>query len=401
MECKVIKKLICGNCEESSKKKCGCQSLEDCSYNSESECKFDKTNCHLARSRKKKKKYDHTNLRICFFGCVGVLGYLISVLVMDSPDCTTLQKWIFTIVSGVSISIVAGAILAKVIDLPSKLEDYQRSFVEALASNSYLKSLDENRLTQLRNDITEQLHKANAPCMAKSLIEVDQRICELLRQPYYSRYRHSVICSPSDDKNYIMKEHSIDYRLINPYSVNRDAKEYISFTSLVLLNEDNPIEKTIWDLKISYTIDDEDKIEIKEDDYEFVKTIIENKDEFYNTKIVLDSKNKKSTEQMKGIRVDFKDNLQVRIQYKIKVHIDDICYTKRLRHPVKNFRLDYSYSNMTGKLYGQIFGTEMKQSDVSIRYPSKDSITLETFDWLLPDNGAIVVMLKNEKSESK
>ena len=237
--------------------------------------------------------------------------------------------------------------------------------------------------------------------MAKSLIEVDQRICELLRQPYYSRYRHSVICSPSDDKNYIMKEHSIDYRLINPYSVNRDAKEYISFTSLVLLNEDNPIEKTIWDLKISYTIDDEDKIEIKEDDYEFVKTKIENKDEFYNTKIVLDSKNKKSTEQMKGIRVDFKDNLQVRIQYKIKVHIDDICYTKRLRHPVKNFRLDYSCSNMTGKLYGQIFGTEMKQSDVSIRYPSKDSITLETFDWLLPDNGAIVVMLKNEKSESK
>lgn len=155
MECKVIKKLLCGNCEESSKKKCGCQSLEDCSYNSESECKFDKTNCHLARSRKTKKKYDHTNLRICFFGCVGVLGYLISVLVMDSPDCTTLQKWIFTIVSGVSISIVAGAILAKVIDLPSKLEDYQRSFVEALASNSYLKSLDENRLTQLRNDITE------------------------------------------------------------------------------------------------------------------------------------------------------------------------------------------------------------------------------------------------------
>lgn len=401
MECKVIKRLICGDCESAEKKKCGCQSLEECSYNSENECKFDKTNCYLAKSRKAKKKHDYTNIRICFYGCVGILGYLLSVIFLDTPDSTTLQKWIFTIVSGVCISVVAGAILTRVIDLPSKLKDYERSFVEALASNSYLKSLDESRLTQLRNDITEQLHKTNAPCMARGLIDVDQRICELLRQPYYSRYRHSVICSPSDDPNYIQKEHSIDYKLINPYSVNRESKEYISFTNLVLLNENNPIEKTIWDLRVSYIKDDEDEIVVKEEDYDLKRTRIEDKDEFYNTQIVLESRSKKDTDKKAGIRVDFKDNLQVRLRYKIKVHKDDICYTKRLRHPVKNFRLDYSYSDMTGKLYGQIFGTEMKQSDVSIRYPSKDSITLETFDWLLPDNGAIVVMLKNEKNGGK
>ena len=64
MECKVIKRLICGDYESAEKKKCGCQSLEECSYNSENECKFDKTNCYLAKSRKAKKKHDYTNIRI-------------------------------------------------------------------------------------------------------------------------------------------------------------------------------------------------------------------------------------------------------------------------------------------------------------------------------------------------
>lgn len=37
----------------------------------------------------------------------------------------------------------------------------------------------------------------------------------------------------------------------------------------------------------------------------------------------------------------------------------------------------------------------MKQSDVSIQYISDNTISLETFDWLLPTNGAIVVMLNS------
>ena len=57
--------------------------------------------------------------------------------------------------------------------------------------------------------------------------------------------------------------------------------------------------------------------------------------------------------------------------------------------------LNYSYKKNGAKLFGQVFGTEMKQSDVSIQYISDNTISLETFDWLLPTNGAIVVMLNS------
>ena len=42
-------------------------------------------------------------------------------------------------------------------------------------------------------------------------------------------------------------------------------------------------------------------------------------------------------------------------------------------------------------IFGQLFGTELKQSDFLIRYPLPNSVSLESFEWLLPDNGAIVV----------
>lgn len=81
------------------------------------------------------------------------------------------------------------------------------------------------------------------------------------------------------------------------------------------------------------------------------------------------------------------------MRYTIKVHKEDRCFTKRLQHPAKNFRLDYMSKDENVKLYGQMFGTEMKQSNMYIRSMSSNSKSLECFDMLLPQNGAMVVML--------
>lgn len=373
--------------------RCEYDSVDECPYNSENECNFDKRHCHLVEQKKNKKKMSRFLLYIILCILVGLLFYVIITVLSLAPSFQfNYSNYFYSIISGISISIVTGAVLAIVIDVPSRLRDYEDSFVNALTSNNYLKGLDENRLTKLRNDITEQLHKANAPCMARGLIKIDQRVCELLRQPYYSRYRHTVKCTLLENSDFVEKEHSIDYKLINPYSVNRDAVEYIRFSNLILTNgnEDEKC-KAFRDLKITCRKDDEkeidysDKIELK------YKSI--NKDtEFYDTKVILDSKDN-SHQDINGIRVAFKNNICVHIQYKVKVHKDDICFTKRLQHPAKNFRLDYTYNNPSVKLYGQIFGTEIKQSDISIKYINQNALSLETFDWLLPDNGAIVVML--------
>ncbi|MBO5189625.1 MAG: hypothetical protein J6C22_01140 [Bacteroides sp.] len=375
-------------------KKCECHSITECPYNTEKDCNFNKENCHLIENKKRKKKQNNTHLRVITFISLGLLFYVLSSVFSNDDNCKfTHSEYLYNIISGISISIIAGSLLSFVIDLPSRLKEYEESFINALASNNYLKSLDENRLTKLRNDITEQLHKANAPCMAKGLINIDQRICELLRKPYYAKYRQFVICTPIKDSEFIEKEHIINYTLINPYSVNRDATEFISIKNLILLKSNEKAkENAIKDIKITCSIDGKETKDYS-NDIKLVFSTINSKVNFYDTQVCIDAKEEKNTDIKKGIRIDFKDHIEVHMQYKIQVHKDDICFTKRLQHPVKNFRLDYSYKKDGVKLFGQIFGTEMQQSDISIQYLSDNAISLETFDWLLPTNGAIVVML--------
>lgn len=400
------------DCESRS---CGYTSAKDCPYNNERDCKFDKMHCHLISERRAHKHNDYTNLRIWLFICCGILFYTFASIASDNSSFSfTYSNYVYMVISGVCISVIAGAILAKVIDLPEKLRNYEDSFINALASNKYLKTLDENRLTMLRNDITEQLHKTSAPWMARGLIDIDQRICALLREPYYVRYRHSVVCSKKkENPNFIEKEHTVDYKLINPYGANKDATEFLSLSNLILQQEDgsessngekagngeDTSEDAIRGMKIIYKKDEEEKVELVQgQDFELKYEKLREKDEYYNMEVYLDAKNKRTSDLKRGVRIDFKDNIEVHLEYKIEVHQDDICFTKRMQHPVKNFRLDYSYRDMVGKLFGQIFGTEIKQCDISIKYPTPYSISLETFDWLLPDNGAIVVMLNNVKT---
>ena len=189
----------------------------------------------------------------------------------------------------------------------------------------------------------------------------------------------------------------IEYKLINPYSVNKEATEYIKFSNLIKIEtpeEGHELPSAINNLKISYKKDDGD-IVVLEQDRDFIlksEMLSQPKTDYYNAKIWLEATNKQQADLKSGIRVDFRDNLLVRLDYVIDVHVNDVCFTKRLQHPAKNFRLDYSCKDIEGHLFGQIFGTQLKQSEFSIKYQSENSISLEAFDWLLPDNGAIVVL---------
>lgn len=192
-------------------KSCGYSSIAECPYKTETECNFDKTTCYLIDSKKKRKTDKSTNIRIGVCMILGLFLYTLSVVAAGTEEYSfKYSKYIYPVLGAVCLSLISGSILAMVIDIPSKLKDYETSFINALASNSYLKSLSEERLTRLRNDITEQLHKAKAPCMAKGLINIDQNILDLLRQPYYTRYRQSVVCmKKANDNNYIQKKHSV------------------------------------------------------------------------------------------------------------------------------------------------------------------------------------------------
>lgn len=374
--------------KKSETRTCNFTNLSECPYASVDECKFNKKNCFR---KKKAPIFTITTLKILVVILVGLLITLVSIY-LDANVKFTGSHLVFGALSSIAVSLIAGAVLAWMIDIPSKLKEYENSIVNALVSNNYLKSLDEERLTQLRKDVTEQLHKVNVPCMARGLIDIDQKICNLLKQPYYTRYRQTVVCKKDEVNGVIVKHHTIDYKLINPYSVNSKATEYISIANLVLSNgKDNMKDKAITDVRIRCIIDDGQAQNLSSE-VEFDSSSVDSRETFYDTKVELVAKNDSYKGDKKGLKIEFDKSLEVKMSYDIVVDKDDISFTKRLRHPAKNFRLDYTFETTSPiKIFGQLFGTELKQSDFLIRYPLPNSVSLESFEWLLPDNGAIVV----------
>ncbi len=374
--------------KKSETRTCNFTNLSECPYASVDECKFNKKNCFR---KKKAPIFTITTLKILVVILLGLLITLVSIY-LDANVKFTGSHLVFGALSSIAVSLIAGAVLAWMIDIPSKLKEYENSIVNALVSNNYLKSLDEERLTQLRKDVTEQLHKVKVPCMARGLIDIDQKICNLLKQPYYTRYRQTVVCKKDEVNGVIVKHHTIDYKLINPYSVNSKATEYISIANLVLSNgKDNMKDKAITDVRIRCIIDD-DLAQDLSSEIEFDSSSVDSRETFYDTKVELVAKNDKYKGDKKGLKIEFDKSLEVKMSYDIVVDKDDISFTKRLRHPAKNFRLDYTFETTSPiKIFGQLFGTELKQSDFLIRYPLPNSVSLESFEWLLPDNGAIVV----------
>lgn len=374
--------------KKSETRTCNFTNLSECPYASVDECRFNKKNCFR---KKKAPIFTITTLKILVVILIGLLIALVSIY-LDAKVKFTGSHLVFGALSSIAVSLIAGAVLAWMIDIPSKLKEYENSIVNALVSNNYLKSLDEERLTQLRKDVTEQLHKVNVPCMARGLIDIDQKICNLLKQPYYTRYRQTVVCKKDEENGVIVKHHTIDYKLINPYSVNSKATEYISIANLVLSNgKDNMKDKAITDVRIRCIIDDGQAQNLSSE-IEFDSSSVDSRETFYDTKVELVAKKDSYKGDKKGLKIEFDKSLEVKMSYDIVVDKDDISFTKRLRHPAKNFRLDYTFETTSPiKIFGQLFGTELKQSDFLIRYPLPNSVSLESFEWLLPDNGAIVV----------
>jgi hypothetical protein len=189
------------------------------------------------------------------------------------------------------------------------------------------------------------------------------------------------------DPNHVRKEHIVRYELLNPYKGDKEIEEAIRITNWFKKSNSTDEKDILTITSINCNIDGRTKI-ISKDRIGYEYETIEN--EYYTTKVFLMDK-KDNTE---GIKFHFKQFLKVEIRFSSKVIKDDPAFTKRIQHPAENFRLDYQYLNENIKLEGQIIGTYLKESDISITYESDNSISLETFNWLLPDNGAVVVVTK-------
>lgn len=329
---------------------------------------------------------------------IGLIVYIICVLYTSNPNImegpitsSVLSDTVCTILEGVSISLIAGAIVSILLDMPSRIDDYKESILAMLLSDKYVENLKKQDLERLHRRIVSQMHKEVVPRMAKGLIDIELNICKLLQKPFYEYYRQHVCCE-KEENGYIEKTNHIEYKLVNPYGNSVPIKDKIKIRSWVLKGEKTK-DEILKNIHISYSIDSQkeenisDKIMVREEP-------LTEKSQYYDSRFFVEKTDKNRSYEDAGYDVEFCDFLIVKLTYTIVVPQKDTTFTKRLLYPTKSLRLDFLSKDENVKLYGQIFGTQIKQSDISEKCQKDNIISLESFNWLLPQNGAVIVMCK-------
>lgn len=410
---------------------CPYYTSEQCPHADKRDCRYDTTVCHIDNSRIQNKR--GVGLTLLLLGCMIVS--VLAELVMENEGLLSFLnqnydfKTILKILQPLSNSLIAAVVVYFLIDIPSRLREYQDFFVDLLSSDKYLKLMQEKQLTKLREKITWQLHVKDFPNMPRGLIAIDERFCEMLRQPYFKIYSQTTTVSRIEgDNGMLRKKVSVKYTAYNPHASEKPVLFDIGLANSLKFNQEPTIEvaQTLFQLN-SFSISfDGDEREYNMLPLLRIGVTNERKDGFsYNGRILLMPHDGNSNEKepfekekiergdnttqeeipyvmiedssMVGLFVLIKDKISVKFEYEVGVPQDDISYTKRLRYPVKYFSLNYSLdetiTDMT--VVGQIIGTLINQPDITAEMSdNKKRIILKTQNWLLPKNGAMVVHCK-------
>lgn len=440
--CKKIKTLFKSKSTKSNDDKCPHQVNADCPHNRRSECPNIKKDCYLPEDEDTQTR-DNGKWKGILLFTISVILVLASLLLKEYiPNLRDFYVVVLELTLSIGVSLLAGVVLAWLINIPQNLEDFTQIVSTSLSSFKYLSSLTREQLISLRNKVTYELHTKKLPYMPQGLLKLDKKVCDLLENPYYRNYREIIQChkkgtyadiafiknntTDSTFKNikgsFYWKEVTQEYTIKNPYDKQRQIKANIGISNHIYLPKGCSIDNVFDIESFQLSIDDQPFVDITP----FLKVIYKNHTRntsnvdpdtiTYNTGLFLSSIDGKiisaeyfgtttpvetleyvpleaADKNKVDLLVMFSDKVTVKFKYKQVIPEADNHFTKRLRYSTKSYRLDYFCDDSDIQLFGQLFGTLIDQSQVAINQ-SKDGkhISIEAFEWLLPRSGAFVAM---------
>lgn len=422
----------------SKSQKCIHKDILSCPYKKRKECPAIKADCHLPEEPEQKSNFQNCNASLWIIGISSLALIVISVLEPNWFECVNHTVW--AIIQAISISALAGVVLAWLVDIPAQLQNYAQLISSALTSYEYLYGLDRSVLSVLRNKVTYALHTKNVPNMPRGLIQLDQKICELLEDPYYEIYRETIQCHNkglfSDVILYsniayenkldlfLSKDVTLEYVIKNPYDKTRQIKADIGINNQLFLPIGCDIRGVFCIDMFQIAIDNNPYLNIKP----FIKIVYDkrnsnntiNPDEIsYNTGLHLHTIDDKcltreiydrQEQHSSDIEIEYEDvtsrehyshvlnvlfaeKVSVKIKYKQLLPDADKHFTKRLRYSTASYRIDYYCEDEETQLFGQLFGPLLNHKNISISLSGdKGKLSMESFNWLLPGSGAFIVM---------
>lgn len=424
---------------QKNKEVCKYESIVECPYNTRSQCPDVKKNCHHPEENELLSKCRQPVWLYVLLASIFLI--VISIYFKQSANC--FGEIIWDVLLSIGISLSTGAVLFKLINIHQYLEEYTHIVSTSLSTFKYLSSLTREQLSTLRNKVTYELHSKNVPNMPQGFLKLDKKVCELLEHPFYKFYRESIQCQEKGKYgdivkhikgedynipdtnlasiNVFIKEVTQEYTIKSPFDRTRSIKSNIGISNFIWRPKGCDISEMFQIESFQVSIDGHPYIDIsplltilyKQQTTSSVNldpdTTTYNTGMYLSTKtgntITLDSLkmlNSNDVASYKAIRgslcqnlglfVQFYDSVSVKFKYKQINPESDNHFTKRLKYSAQSYRLDY-YCDYDTHLFGQLFGTLIDQSNISINL-SMDGrhISIESFDWLLPKSGAFVVM---------
>lgn len=435
------------------REKCPYFKKEDCPYGDISECKYDTSNCYAFSEVKHISKYTITVIILLVVSLIATIccefaEEIAAFFYINNSHVLTAS---LKIIQPIANSIIAAIFMSWLIDIPGRMREYKKYFIDLLTSEDYLKFMSESQLTRLRSRVTWFMHVKDYPKMPEGLIAIDEKICRMLKKPYYANYSQSMVISEKEDtfmyhdekqdeckskekKKVFAKEVSVVYTAMNPYGKNKAIKMNIGVGNNLLFpdNVSNELIRNMFQIKKFSIIIGEDKHECDLIPYiglGYTREKIEGLK--YNGKVIVMSKkfegnedNPLTIEQLlvekdhtdnnsedyeipckdikdrkkNGLFISFTGKIHIQLKYTVIVPQNDHTFTKRLNYPARNFHLDYCLDESIKNLSveGQIIGTIIDQEDVITELTNNDKrICLRTQNWLLEKNGAVIVHCSN------
>jgi len=279
-------------------------------------------------------------------------------------------------------ALIIGPAISYVLDLQSMVDYFKRITIKTLISNEYLKSLDRDKLLELRKQCTAKIHLQDSDIAEKGLINLDESVCELLTKPYYERYVQNMFIRK--ENNFFITKSIIEEYIINPLGTKISFKDFPKVYLQLGAGEVHTDHYKV--LNFIVIADDNAEVDYK-DKIEITKTDIDQPDIHYNSQLTFTSKGTTTP-----LSIDFNNSIKIFKTIEVKTPITDITYIKRVKIPVKALNIQCNYQGNDLRLVGSCFGALSFPDNKGIRViQEQNTISIESYNWILPGDGIFIV----------
>ena len=316
-------------------------------------CKKGEKEVNNQRSNKLSKQPTGRKYSIYFWAAVSfcLIFYGTSSTSIEHFDENSLKN----ILNSIGQAIISGLVITFIINIPDMFSYFQKVLYKTITSDEYLEQLTLEEVEDLKNSCTKLISKS-IPDIAEGLLELEYKIVEYYRSPYYENYSTFVSCSR--DGNYLVKDITTEYTLKNPMAGKEKIEAIVGLDLFFCKNSNSTSPKLM-----EFTIQNENE---------------ESTVEKY--KILLD----KST--------------YVKLRYISYAPISDKSYISILRYPTKNYKMVFHNPKNDLSFSGDFIGPLLTDDHIMVN-KKEGLINIDCTTWCLPGDGVTVAIFEKENAD--